>query len=132
MRAWEPCTFSMLASVLQPARSFVPAASFRGAPLSSRNLRRPLYSHAFYRTGINSSASITDGGSAPRGLRHRRALLVLKSGGSSDATKRVGGVPLTCLSSYSGAVEEAQVDARVGKDWSVSKVLDMRFGNPSR
>lgn len=119
MRAWGSCAVSMLASAFHPARSFVPAAvSFRGAPLVARSLRRPLSSGS----NVLSSSSSSSNPRGSLGSIQRRAVWVVQAG-ALDARNYGGRVRAMGMSSSSGgAVQEPQVDAGVGQEWTSTKV----------
>lgn len=119
MRAWDPYTFSMLASVLHPARSFIPASSFGFASIASRSVRRPLYSHVCNRCDGSSGSGLRPG---LVGLSRRRALWTIQNTVSIDRRMRNRSVRLISMSTSSGAVDSIKVDAGLGKEWSVSKV----------
>lgn len=112
MRAWGSCAVSVLASASHSARAFVPAASFRGAPLLSRGLRRPLHS---------SSSCSSSRVAQPEGL-----WVVQRRGGEPAAGiwQQGGRVRLLCSmssSSSGGAVQETQAESAT-QEWSVTKV----------
>lgn len=109
MRAWGSYVVPMLASASHSARAFVPAASFRGAPLVSRNLRRPLYSNV-----CNNVVAA----SGP-GPKQQRGLWVVQSPWWRQHSKSVRVVR---MSSSSGVVREAQVEAGAGQEWTATKV----------
>ena len=126
MRAWGSCAVSVLASATHSARAFVPAASFRGAPLLSRGLRRPLHSSS---SSYNSRVA-----QHPEGL-----LWVVQRRGGAGAEpaagiwQQGGRVRLLCSMSSSssssgsssgsgGAVQETQVEPTGLEEWSVTKV----------
>ena len=103
----------MLASASHSARAFVPAASFRGAPLVARNLRRPLYSNV---CGNSNNAVETSG----RGLKQQqRGLWIVQSAGRRQHGE---GVRVVKMSSSSGVVREAQVEAGANQEWTAPTV----------
>lgn len=113
MRAWASYVVPMLASASHSARAFVPAANFRGAPLVSRSLRRPLlYSNVCG----NRNKVVATSGLGPKQQRGR--WVVLSAGwrqhGESKRAVR--------MSSSRGVVHEAQVEAGAGQEWTATKV----------
>lgn len=113
MRAWGSYVVPMLASASHSARAFVPAASFRGAPLVARNLRRPLYSNV---CGNSNNAVETSG----RGLKQQqRGLWIVQSAGRRQHGE---GVRVVRMSSSSGVVREAQVEAGANQEWTAPTV----------
>lgn len=112
MRAWGSYVVPMLASASHSARAFVPAASFRGAPLVSRNLRRPLYANVCG----NSNNVVPASG---LGSKQQRGLWVVQSAGWRQ---RGESVRVVRMSTSSGVVHEAQVEAGAGQEWTATKV----------